>query len=419
MDVMVSNYLYQPSIIIEIAILLAIIVCLPKPHYLTALMAGLLLVRPNERFDCIVSYPKIILPLLAVSLIFFSDKESRLQQFKNDKPLLCFIVVIVIETLLFHREDISGNLAFITVGLLLYYAVLIFTKDIYRSKPLSYAILFSCLLICGEAVYYHYTEPMGSVIWTIFHTHTVDLELGRLQAWGNWGNANETAFIACIGVSNTVLLCARYRSKLFSIAAAGIVPFFCLVIFLTASRAGFASLLLIFLPMLFFLNSKFVKVTLLFGVLAAILLSSSYSPQRKDSESSSEDRFDLRYKGVQLFKQYPLFGVGFQRAGYNTGGQPLHNTYLQALAETGLFGAPFLFFFIYRMCARLYRAMIFNKNNNYSNTNVATVMGQLLSPLFYFLWGNQLLTIMFFICLAQVNTGIQLIENERLVIPPE
>lgn len=411
MEESIIKYLYQPSPIIEVSILLALIISFTKPQYLIALATSLLLLRPNERFECFISYPKVIYPILALSLILFSDKENWMKQIKSNQSILYFIVFIIVQTILFHFNDTAKNIEFIIVGLLLFFASVVFSADPKSARFLSYAVVISSLFICGEAVYYHYTEEVGSLVWKYFHTPG-NPEVGRLQAWGNWGNANETAFLACIGIANLVFLCVRFRSKVFYVMSAGLIPFFLLVVFLTASRAGLATMALIALPMVFLLNSKATKTLVLITLTLALILSSAYSPERLDREASSEDRFDLRYGGVQLVKQYPLIGVGFHNAVNESGGMELHNTYLQALAETGLIGASFLFYYIFSLGRRIYRLIIYNTQNNLSNSNASVVAGLFLSCNFYFLWGNQLLSVLFFLCMAEISTQFRLVEND-------
>jgi len=395
---------------IEVAIVLFVLVSFPKPKVFTSVIAALLLLRPNERFECFVSYPKLIFPILALSLIFFSDKDDRIKQFKADKQLHCFIAIIVIQTLLFHIDDLGKNVEYLIVGLMFYYAVNLFSKDQDGVKLLNYAIIISCLIITGEAIYYHYTEPTGSIIWNLFHTS----KAGRLQAWGNWANANETAFIASIGIANAVFLCVRFRSKLFYVVSAALISFFTMVIFLTASRAGLATLLIIFLPMVVLMDYKVAKVLVAIAIVFTVFLASSFSPERVDLEASSEDRFDLRYRGIQLFKQHPLVGVGFQRARNDLGEQPLHNTYLQVFVETGVIGASFLFYFLYKICMRIYRTICYNKHRKLSNLNMSIVVGLYLGSSFYFLWGNQLLSLLFFLIIAQVQIWLGLEETFNL-----
>jgi O-antigen ligase len=410
-DDTIIRFLYQPNMALEVVILLVLLCSFTRPQLLTAILAGLLLMRPNERFECFVSYPKLIYPLLALALFFYSDKERRREQLGFDKPLLYFIAVILVQTLLFHSADLSAHISYIIVGLLFYYAVTLFSTDLRGCRLLCTATIASCLCICGEALYYHFTEPAGSTIWKFFHTGLA--EAARLQAWGNWGNANETAFIACIGVANVVFLCVRSKSALLYAAAAALIPFFTLVVFLTGSRAGLATLILIFMPVLFLLDMKAVKVVLVIVLAGAVIFSSSFSPQRVDADASREDRFDLRYGGVQIFKQYPVVGIGFQRANNELGGMQLHNTYLQALVETGVVGAPFLYYYLYLIGVNLYKVRRTYKNTGMPTTTISVAAGLFIGSLFYFMWGNQLLSLLFFLTMGQVATWMQLAVKEN------
>ena len=217
---------------------------------------------------------------------------------------------------------------------------------------------------------------------------------GRLQAWGMWANANETAFIACLGIANILFLASKYKGALHFAAALVMVPFFATIVFLTASRAGFASLLLIFLPSVILAKAKLLRIIAVVAILCAIVLSHSMTPERTDAQGSTDERSDLRYRGRQIIKEYPIAGVGFLRARYEVGSSPLHNTYLQAFAETGIIGGLLLMTFLSKLGRNLYYAyQIHGKNND--NFNIFFVVGLYCSSIFYFYWGNQLLTIFF------------------------
>jgi hypothetical protein len=407
----VATYLYQPSTVLEALILLVILFSFSRPAYLIAVISALLLLRPNERFDCYVSYPKVIYPVLALSVLLHSSAQARREQFKVDRHLLFFLAVIALETLLLHPADLAINAYYIIVGLALYYVAILSLTDLKGAALLSFATMLSCFLICGEAAYYHYSEEVGSQIWNYFHV----APSGRLQAWGNWKNANETAFLACIGVANVVFLWFRIKTKALFLAGWAVILFFGMVVFLTASRAGLASLVLFFLPMVIILDSKPGKVVAVAAVLAALLFSGSIAPERRDAEASTMDRSDLRYRGEHLFAQYPVFGVGFLRARNEFAGQPLHNTYLQALVETGSVGAPFLFYYLFGIGQRIYKSVRLCKNKGLPGANLAVVSGLFLSSMFYFTWANQLLSLMFFLTIAQVTLGLRLAENDMRV----
>ena len=403
-----NTYLYQPSILLELSLILAIVCFIFKPQYLTALIACILLLRPNERFGCLLPYPKIVLSMLILILLTRCISLKSMLHNRDIKPLLAFISLIIAQSLLFHRYDLFNNVMFMSVGLSFYLAVILFMSDDKGIKLLGYVTVISFFLICLEPLYYHYTALPGSQLWNLFHHDE------RIQAWGMWANPNETAFIACVGAANLLSLTIRLRKSILYLVSAAALPFFMLVVFLTGSRAGLASLLLLFLPLIVLIKSKPVKLFIIVSVIGILAVSQLYTPQRKDKEASAEDRFDLRYMGRQLFLEHPLMGVGFQQAVEENRGQPLHNTYVQAFAETGALGGILLIMFIYRVGHRLYACLKLNMTNNSSQVaNIAVSAGLYLSSVFYFYWGNQLLSIMFFLIMGQtyIITNVLSAEN--------
>jgi O-antigen ligase len=244
------------------------------------------------------------------------------------------------------------------------------------------------------------TEPVGSEIWNIFHLP----KSGRLQAWGMWQNANETAFIACMAIANLVFLAARYKGLIHYLACLLAVPFFAVIIFLTASRAGFASLLLIFLPSVVLARNRAIRVVAVVTIVAAVVVAHSLTPVRTDTQGSSDDRAELRRRGKIIVEENPLFGIGLLQARYFAGGRPLHNTYLQAFAETGVPGGMLLMTFLTSIGRRLYAVFTGNRERR---PYLVFVLGLYCSSIFYFFWGNQLLSIFFFLVMAQLTIAIR------------
>jgi O-antigen ligase len=118
-------------------------------------------------------------------------------------------------------------------------------------------------------------------------------------------------------------------------------------IFLTLSRI--VILLSIFLWLLFFFQSVFQKKNLPSIIPPFILRFSTF-------ENSFTDRIELAKNAIEIFKNYPLLGIGAGRyiygadyhPVYTSGGflllEPVHNVFLLILAEYGLiFGIPLIF----------------------------------------------------------------------------
>ena len=108
------------------------------------------------------------------------------------------------------------------------------------------------------------------------------------------------------------------------------------------------------------------------GVINKILLRSSYT------QDVTGGRFDLWGKAINLFKEKPVFGIGWEQfLNNNRYRHDVHNTYLQWLCETGLTG--FLLIFIpyiklFYMSFKTTRKVI-SDNNRDNNLLTASVVG--------------------------------------------
>lgn len=394
----ITKFIYQQSLLLEYLLVLCVFASVFKPRILVALATAIVLLRPNERMDSSVPFMEVLVPVLFIALVLNIDRLKEQADNASGKYLNYFILLVLAETLLLHTADFANIFIFVSVGYLLYYATILFMVDEYGMKLLCRTIILCCFLICLEPLYYHCTEIQGSQLWNMFHLP----KSGRLQAWGMWANANETAFIACLGISNAVFLASKYKSVQHFSVAFLLVPFFAVIIFMTASRAGFASFLLIFLPSIVLAKKKSVRILAVVAILFAIAVSHSLTPERTDAQGSADERSDLRYMGKQIVKKYPLMGIGLMQARYEARGRPLHNTYLQAFAETGIFGGFLLTAFLFSLGRKLYEIFKVNRESN-TNPHLIFVLGLYCSSIFYFFWGNQLLSIFFFLVIAEVT----------------
>ena len=397
MENVLTTYIYEPSIIVEVVLVTLLLISVTKQQQLISIVIGIMLLRPNERFECYIQYPKVLFAILLLLMLLNITRLPEIILSKNDKLLMFFIAFIFLRTLIFNREDVSSNFLYLIIGLMFYVSVHLFMNDGKGITLLCYATALSCFAICIEPLFYHYTLTDGDELWNRFHVN------GRLNAWGMWGNANETAFIASIGVANILFPLVRSGKRIMIVVSAIILPFFIAVVFLTGSRSGLVTLFLIFVPLVFLIKSKAIKVFIVVACLCVYGIFQSMAPERLDKQASTEDRSDLRYQGVQIFKQHPLIGVGFQRVVKDEIGQPLHNTYLQAFAETGLAGGMLLILYMYYSGKKMLVCHNNLKRENKSSTTIALISGLYLSSVFYFFWGNQLLSILFFLVMAQIK----------------
>ena len=72
-----------------------------------------------------------------------------------------------------------------------------------------------------------------------------------------------------------------------------------------------------------------------------LMLALNFSGGREISVEAGSDRLEMWSNGLELFRQSPLFGVGFQRFMAENSGRAAHNSFVVCLAELGILGYGF------------------------------------------------------------------------------
>ena len=148
-------------------------------------------------------------------------------------------------------------------------------------------------------------------------------------------------------------------------------------LYLTNSRGAFVSLMVA----VFFYFVRKTKKFLLGGIIGAlfVFLIFSFGPSRmalmSADEESAYNRADAWYYGIQLTKHNPVFGVGY-RMFEEDFPMTAHNTFVLAMAESGILG---LFFLVGLFYISLKGLSLVEKNNerlrNYSYGLQAALVG--------------------------------------------
>ena len=205
----------------------------------------------------------------------------------------------------------------------------------------------------------------------------VEYSHGRISMSGN-SNPNSDGIIMVIGIC-----CIFFKMKLKN-TRKFILLFFLIFLFLyatilTGSRKSFLSTVIIIIYWILFVAFREVKkakfkslllLVLMFIVGSSILYNKLFQEavlfQRLDVlfTSGDEIRKGMYKAAIELFKQSPLVGIGFNNyrvlSGYGTYS---HSTYAEALACTGLIGV-ILYFIPYIILLIKYSILFFNKTLN-------------------------------------------------------
>jgi len=186
------------------------------------------------------------------------------------------------------------------------------------------------------------------------------LEEGRASWVGIFGNPNEVAYSLIILLPLAFLAAGRSLLKRMALLSIAIV--YLAAIFVTFSRGGLVALAAVMAIYAWRKRSPVLQGFLVLVAAGGLLLSSSrYWSRSEDFSSlqadvSFQQRIATSQAGLAMFADHPVLGVGLGCSMiawplyapdnlYTRGSLVTHNTFIQALGETGLVGSiPFFLF---------------------------------------------------------------------------
>ncbi|WP_324027964.1 O-antigen ligase family protein [Maribacter sp. BPC-D8] len=172
-------------------------------------------------------------------------------------------------------------------------------------------------------------------------------------------NANAYSYFCVFANFSLFYLYLKFKNRLILILLLVLPLLFLIIAFTTQSRAGLLLITLINICFWIFVNkpktiNSFYKVFRKLIILISILLlafqfikiyeGSRIQNRVEIKENTKDSRELLIEKGIEVFQENPIFGVGLgQFPLYNKFGLFTHNSYTEILAEQGLVGGILLF----------------------------------------------------------------------------
>lgn len=199
--------------------------------------------------------------------------------------------------------------------------------------------------------------------YTTYFNGAIEYGTGRLMI-SERGEPNGMAILMYTGI---VLVTYFWNKGLvYKILSVGYIPIALSNIALSGSRKGFigtAVFLVLFiissyLPSLKKKNGMVAIISLIVVIALTVVLFDRYAPMYSNSilferlgwqlsDSSSTSRMEMYRQAFELFKQYPVFGVGYDNyKNFSTFGVYSHSTYAEVLSCSGIVGT-FIYFSIY------------------------------------------------------------------------
>jgi O-antigen ligase len=227
-----------------------------------------------------------------------------------------------------------------------YYLLLVGLVDSGRRlrQFLYWLVVFTVILTVLALLQYHGTINIPSL--EPFQQRQYDPETGelvslpRLCSVGIFNDPNDLCLVLVTGMAVCLYGFGDRRLGALRPVCLGLVGLFGYALILTHSRGGFLALLA---ALLVLLQARFGwrKALVLAGPALAILFllfaGRQTSIDLSDRDSTGQGRIQLWAEGLALFRQFPLFGVGYGEYGEHVG-LVAHNSFVHCYVELGMLG---------------------------------------------------------------------------------
>ncbi|UCC80213.1 MAG: O-antigen ligase family protein [Candidatus Zixiibacteriota bacterium] len=241
--------------------------------------------------------------------------------------------------------------------LVLYTLIIAFASTERRLGALGVVVLVAIGYAGSHVIYQLITGSAGS-----------DQRIYDL-AWGMFGDSNEFAQVVTMVIPILVLLLMESKGIIWRVFYTAMIGINMTIFILGKSRGGFLGMLVVVVALIYSSSRRFMLLAILILVLGIAFLSapSAYFERLGSiadyaQDESATGRLDAWKAGIRMFLRNPVTGIGagcFEFASPDYGlsaGMVAHNSFVTALAETGLIGfSAFILIMVYtfRACSRI------------------------------------------------------------------
>ena len=366
-----------------------------KKSYLFLFFAFLSLFLSRFNVKILVSWYLFQVVLILFFIFTLIKGKVKIDSFVRI-PISLFLVFFIYASLSGLWAGDPLNVLKMIFGLFFCFLTLIMASALFSSRAhneldeIFFSVgLFVCIVsiifyVLGIAYYSKGIGSEGDVIWGVL------IEKGTARLVGFQADPNFMAFVSLIFVYFFMSI-KRRGSKLIALL-------FIMMIFLTLSRSG----LLAFLVGCFFYIAFSKKRLFGFSIMAVLGSATIFYIVNADNLSrvvearisgleSGAGRFEIWSNAFQIYSESPFFGIGlfqfkevmserFDIALY------AHNTYLEVLVETGIFGFMLFLIFVFSIS---FQGLVLKEKNWVLATIISLLifllsLSAIASPVLYF-----------------------------------
>lgn len=308
--------------------------------------------RPQDVFLILGLFrPALLLGAMTLASVVLNSSyqalfASSLKTPEARKYLLFFGIMIAGIPFAFHRRVAFDYVfTFYLMNILFFFIFIVLVDSLDKLKKTVFII------------------SMSMMFYGLFGLLMGSFSEGRFTIYGSMFDPNDVAYVLVTLIPFGMFYIVRPEGALKKLLAWVAVGSSLIVILLTGSRSGvlglIAMLLMILMTRIGSVGIQY-KVGLMMGIILVVILNRdkisierylSFMDLESDYNVTSESgRLEVWKKGIELFMENPLTGVGVrcfpmaigylrQEASIKAIWQAAHNSYLQVAVETGLFGA--------------------------------------------------------------------------------
>jgi len=321
------------------------------PLALLATYISLILVRPMDWWEPIKGWQLVNATAIATLAVSFTTILSEVPVLWRRLPPLrvgAWLLVAVSISWIYPAQWLGGILqSFQDFGkiMILFLLIILMGRDPKRLRLLIWTMLL-CTVWMAIHAWLQYTTGSGfaelePIMRTIYDAEGNYVKtVPQTRAFGIFNDPNDLCLQFIVAIPLLYAQARVARNPVFTTIAFSLIPLMGYGAWLTNSRGGIVGLFGMVVAHTIVRTKSLFRRWLVAS--AAISLITVIAPARF-SFAVDVSRVNLWGDGLQMFKEYPIFGVGHNMFASHSGGHVAHNSYITALAELGLFGyIPFV-----------------------------------------------------------------------------